>query len=87
MDDIIQLGFQLHAFSPVQVALENRKLQVIAIVLADAKYPPQPFGVSNIITYNVGVSYRLVSLSIRLAGRLSRFNLGNAAALRAGLAH
>ena len=59
MDDILQLCFQLHAFSPVQVALENRKLQVIAIVLADAKYPPQPFGVSNIITYNVGVSYRL----------------------------
>jgi hypothetical protein len=57
MDDTLELCFQLHAFCPVQVALENRKLQVIAIVLADAKYPPQPFGVGDIITYNVGVAH------------------------------
>jgi hypothetical protein len=86
MDDILQLGFQLHAFSSVQVALENRKLQVIAIVLVEAKYPSQPFGVGNIMTCNVGVSYRLVPFSIRIAGRLSRFNLLSAAELRAGLA-
>jgi hypothetical protein len=58
MDDILQLCLQLHALSPVKVALENRKLQVIAIVLADTKHPPQPFGVSNIVTYNVGVAHR-----------------------------
>jgi hypothetical protein len=49
IDYVAQSGFQFNLFRGVQVALEHRKLQVVAKIAAGLEYLPQPFVIGNVV--------------------------------------
>jgi hypothetical protein len=49
IDYVAQSGFQFNLFRWVQVALEHRKLEVIAKIAAGLEYLPQPFVIGNVV--------------------------------------
>src|SRR6266545_7928216 len=50
VDNITKLLFQLNLFRRIQVALEHRKLKVLAKIVAGLEHPTQPFVVGDVVT-------------------------------------
>lgn len=57
IDDVIQSSFQFNLFRRIQVALENRILQMIAKISTGDKHLPQPLGIGDVVTNQVGSAH------------------------------
>jgi hypothetical protein len=53
IDDVAQSGFQFNLFRWIQVALENRKLQVVAKITTGFENLSQPLVIGNVVANKI----------------------------------
>jgi len=62
VDDFGQSRFQFNLLRRVQVALEHRKLQVVAKIATGLEHLPEPFVISNIVANQISRAHGILSL-------------------------